>query len=210
MDQAGEIVDEVRVENANLDEFAQQYVGSKAAIEATSNYYTIYDQLDEHLGVVVADPYQTKAIGHAAVKNDRLDAKLLAYLRRAEMIAESYVPPEEIREQRALVRARKRLVEKRTDFKSEVHAVLDQHGATYTWDPFREEGREILASEDLTVGLVGRRPSLAWRSMWILVLPKPSFKFPNFLVSLLQLLLKFVDLFVSLLQLLFKIVNSLL
>jgi hypothetical protein len=34
-------------------------------------------------------------------ENDRLDAKLLAQLRRAGMIAESYVPPEELQERRA-------------------------------------------------------------------------------------------------------------
>ncbi|KOX95353.1 hypothetical protein AMR74_15585 [Halorubrum tropicale] len=61
------------------------------------------------------------------------------------MIAESYVPPEEHRERRALVRGRKRLVVKRTDFKNEVHAVLDKHGITYDWDPFSVNGREILA-----------------------------------------------------------------
>jgi transposase len=57
-------------------------------------------------------------IGLVEAKNDQLDAKLLAQLRRAEMIAESYVPPEEIRERRALVRGRKRRVEKRTDLKN--------------------------------------------------------------------------------------------
>lgn len=39
----GEIVDEVRVTNANLDEIAEKYAGSEAAIETTSNYFTIYD-----------------------------------------------------------------------------------------------------------------------------------------------------------------------
>jgi len=34
MDEAGEVVKEVRVENANLDDLAQQYAGSQAAIEA--------------------------------------------------------------------------------------------------------------------------------------------------------------------------------
>ena len=156
LDDDGEVVEEIRVKNANLDEIAEQYAGSQAVIEATSNYYTIYDTLDEYLDVVVADPYQTKAIGSAEVKNDRLDAKLLAQLRRAGMVAESYVPPEEIRERRALVRGRKRLVEKLTDFKNEVHAVLDHHGVEYSWNPFTEEGREILAGEDLSTGLVGR------------------------------------------------------
>ena len=105
--------------------------------------------------MVVADPIQTKAIGYAEVKNDRLNAKLLAQLRRADMIAESYVPSEDLRERRALVRGRKRLVEKRTDFKDEVHAVLDKHGISYNWDPFSVNGREILAGEDFSLGVVG-------------------------------------------------------
>lgn len=62
------------------------------------------------------------------MKNDRLDAKLLAQLRRADMIAQSYVPPDDIRELRSLVRGQKRLVEKRTNFKNEVHSLLDKEG----------------------------------------------------------------------------------
>jgi transposase len=157
LDDDGEVVDEARVQNASLEKVAEEYAGSKAAIEATSNYYTIYDTLEEYLDVVVADPTQTKAIGYAEVKNDRLDAKLLAQFRRAGMIAESYVPPEELRERRALVRGRKRLVEKRTDFKNEVHAVLDKEGISYDWDPFSVEGREILAGEDLALGTVAKQ-----------------------------------------------------
>ena len=156
LDEDSEVVEKVRVANANLDDIAKQYTGSKAVIEATGNYYTIYDTLDEHLDVVVADPGQTKAIRSAEVKNDRLDAKLREQLRRAEMVAESYVPPQEICERRALVRGRKRLVEKRTDFKNEVHAVLGKHGISYGWDPFSVEGREIFADEDLAVGPVAR------------------------------------------------------
>lgn len=78
LDDNDEIADEVRVENANLEEVARQYAGSKAAIEATSNYYTVYDTLNEYLDIVVADPSQTKALGIVEAKNDRLDAKLRA------------------------------------------------------------------------------------------------------------------------------------
>jgi len=67
-----------------------RYAGSKAAPEATGNYYPIYDTLDNHLDVQVADPRQTKGIGTAQIKNDRLDAKLLAQLCRGDMIAESH------------------------------------------------------------------------------------------------------------------------
>jgi len=73
------------------------------------------------------------------------------------MIAESYVPPEELRECRALVRGRKQLVEKRTDFKNEVHAVLDKEGISYDWDPFSIKRREILAGEGLAFGPVAEQ-----------------------------------------------------
>jgi transposase len=156
LDDDDEIHEEVRVRNANLDEIAQQYAGAEAAIEATSNYYAIYDTLDEYLDVVVADPNQTKALGVVEAKNDRLDAKLREQLRSAKLIAQSYVPPKEIRERRALVRGRKQLVEKQTDFKNQVHAILDQQGISYEWDPFSQKGREVLAGEDLSLGSVAR------------------------------------------------------
>lgn len=49
MDEAGKIVEEVRVQIANLNEFAKQYAGAEAVIEAISNYYHIHDTLSEHL-----------------------------------------------------------------------------------------------------------------------------------------------------------------
>ena len=55
LDEDGEVVDEGRVLDATLDEVAEQYAGSKVTIEATSNYYTIYDTLDEYPDMVVAD-----------------------------------------------------------------------------------------------------------------------------------------------------------
>ena len=62
MDEAGEIVEEVRVENANLDDLAQRYTGAQAALEATSNYYHIHDTLSEHLDVTVAHPKKINQI----------------------------------------------------------------------------------------------------------------------------------------------------
>jgi transposase len=45
-----------------------------------------------------------KAIAYAKVKNDKVDARTLADLLRADMIPESYVPDEKTREVRDLVR----------------------------------------------------------------------------------------------------------
>ncbi len=39
LDDDAEVVEEIRVKNANLDEVAEEYAGAKAVIEATSNYY---------------------------------------------------------------------------------------------------------------------------------------------------------------------------
>ncbi len=154
LDEDGEIVREVRVQNANLDDFGQEYAGADPAIEATGNYYTIYDTLDEHLDVTVADRNQTKAIRIAEIKNNRLNAKLLAQLRRAEMIADSYVPPDEICKRRSLVRASKRLVEKRTEFKNEVHTLLNKHRISLDKNVFSAKGREVLAGEDFALDRV--------------------------------------------------------
>jgi len=63
LDEDGAIVAEQRIDNDQFETLAETYAGSKAALEATSNYYTIYDTLDEHLDVQVADPNQTKRSG---------------------------------------------------------------------------------------------------------------------------------------------------
>ena len=92
MDEAGEIVEEVRVENANLDDLAQRYAGAQAAIEATSNYYHIHDTLSEYLDVTVAHPKELNLIADTDKKTDRVDAKELARMVRLNSVPESYVP----------------------------------------------------------------------------------------------------------------------
>jgi len=82
----GDVVDEVRVRNTNLDEFAQQYAGSEAVLEATSNYYHVYDTLSEYLDVTVAHPGKLKLIANADTKTDRVDAKELSRIRRLNSV----------------------------------------------------------------------------------------------------------------------------
>jgi transposase len=61
------------------------------------------------------------------VKNDRIDARVLADLVRAELIAESYVPDIEVREQRAVLRQRRSFVEDTVTVKNRVHILLDKY-----------------------------------------------------------------------------------
>ena len=144
MNEAGEIVEEVRVENTNLDEFAQQYAGAEATIEATSNYYHIYDTLSEYFDVAVAHPKELNLIADTDKKTDRVDAKELARMVRLNSVPESYVPTDEIREARALVRGRQNMVENRTEYANKIHGLLSDHGITEDVKPLSVEGREFL------------------------------------------------------------------
>ena len=144
LDESGEIVEEVRVENANLDDLAQRYAGAEAAIEATSNYYHIHDTLSEHLDVTVAHPGKLTLIADTDKKTDRVDAKELARMVRLNSVPESYVPTDEIREARALVRGRQKLVENRTEYANKIHGLLSEHGITREIKPLSVSGRESL------------------------------------------------------------------
>ena len=144
MDEAGEIVEEVRVDNANLDDLARRYAGAQAAIEATSNYYHIHDTLSKHLDVTVAHPKELTQIADTDKKTDRVDAKELARMLRLNSLPESYVPTDEIRQARALVRGRQGLVETRTEYANKIHGLLSDHGVGKDVKPLSVKGREFL------------------------------------------------------------------
>jgi hypothetical protein len=50
------------------------------------------------IDVKLANPMKTKAIAEARVKTDKLDARTLAHLLRSNLIAESYIAPDKVRE----------------------------------------------------------------------------------------------------------------
>lgn len=100
--------------------------------------------------MVLANPMKTKAIASARVKTDKVDARILAHLLRADLAAESYVPPGNVRELRALVRHRLSLVKMRTMVKNKVHAVTDKYGYRCEYsDMFGKAGMEWLRALEL-------------------------------------------------------------
>jgi len=78
-----------------------------------------------------------------------LTLKRLAVLLRVDALATSYIPPDEFREARKLVRRRKALVEDRTSAKNRVRSTLADRGISYDGDLFGQDGREFLADEEL-------------------------------------------------------------
>ena len=64
----GDVIEQVRVKNTDLEEIAQRYAGGEALLEATTNYFYIYDMLTEYLDVVVGHPSKLKAIAQTDKK----------------------------------------------------------------------------------------------------------------------------------------------
>ncbi|MDX1372767.1 MAG: transposase, partial [Nitrososphaeraceae archaeon] len=70
---------------------------------------------------------KTKAIAQARIKTDKLDARILAHLLRSDLIAQSYIAPDNVREDRSLLRLRINLVHDRTRVANRVHSLLDKY-----------------------------------------------------------------------------------
>ena len=84
------------------------------------------------------------------MKGDKVDARILAHLLRSSLVAESYVPPKELRDVRALVRHRASIVKMRTMVKNQVHALIDRYGFRCECsDLFGREGMKWLKPLEL-------------------------------------------------------------
>ena len=100
-------------------------------LEATTNTWTFYDQLAPQVGrCVVANPGLVKVIASARVKTDNRDVIRLAQLLAANLIPEVWVPPLEVRELRALLSHRRRLVKMRTMTRNRLNSVIHRYNLT--------------------------------------------------------------------------------
>lgn len=125
----GNLIQRMKVFNDReaMEQALRPYGGHplKAVIEATGNTYWMYHALREAgCEVVVAHPLKTRAIASAKVKNDRLDANVLADLLRADLIPQSYIPSEEVRALREMTRHHIALTQMRTRIKNRLHGLL--------------------------------------------------------------------------------------
>ena len=136
LEEDGELLDEIRFANdpEGIEEFAGKLTtlrdDVRAVVESTGNLWIqIHDRLEEHgFDVALSNPFKTRLIAEAKVKTDKVDARTLASLLRADMIPTCYVPGEELRSRRELLRHRLNLVKTRTEVKNRIHGLLDKHG----------------------------------------------------------------------------------
>jgi transposase len=100
----------------------------EVVVEATGNAMAVVRVLSPYVArVIVANPLQVKAIAHARIKTDKIDAGVLAWLRAADFLPEVWVPDAETERLRRLVAHRNQVVRHRTRVKNEIHAILAAH-----------------------------------------------------------------------------------
>lgn len=97
-------------------------------LEATTNAWYVHDLLAPRVGrVVVAHPSQVKLIAAAMVKTDKKDTMTLAKLLAVNLIPAVWVPPAHVRDLRALLAHRRRLVSQQTQCKNRLQSVLHRN-----------------------------------------------------------------------------------
>src|SRR2546426_981085 len=154
LDADGHLVESRKLgtEKWELEEFFGKVAKPAAlAVEATFNWYYFLNVI-EPLGLELhlVHPWKTRAIASARIKHDKLDSRVLAELLRTGFLAEAWIAPRAVREQRQLLRYRVHTVQWATRAKNSIHGVLNRNGIRLPLgSPFGPRGREFLSEVEL-------------------------------------------------------------
>src|SRR6185503_465666 len=119
-----------KVSLVEFEGWAKKYLRrtDEVVLEATTNAWYLYDLLEPLVArVVVCHPPQVKLIATALVKTDKKDTMTLAKLLAVGMIPPVWVPPVHVRELRALINHRQRLIAQQTRSKNRLRSLLQRH-----------------------------------------------------------------------------------
>lgn len=123
----------LRPRNVEMEDFAKWAEQNlrktdEVVLEATTNTWEVYDVIVPLVRrVVVAHPAEVKQIANARVKTDQQDVLRLIRLLMADIVPEVWVPPLEVRQLRALISYRWRLVKMSTAIQNRLHSLLHRH-----------------------------------------------------------------------------------
>ena len=125
VDDTDTIVKQERLRNVPdliLAYFASLPGPHKAVVECTAGWYWLSDLLEAHgIELILAHAKYLKAISYAKVKTDKVDARTLAHLLRLDAIPQAHKIRRDLRDFRDVMRARLRLVQKRTSCYVSIH-----------------------------------------------------------------------------------------
>jgi transposase len=124
----------------------------EVVLEATFHSWAIWALLAPHAGrAVVANPLQVKAIAHARVKTDKVDAHMLAQLLRTRFIPEVEMPDAATWALRELVSHRRFLGRQRVALRNRVASLVNGRLYHCPWESlFGAAGRKWLAQQEFS------------------------------------------------------------
>ena len=124
--------------------------GTPVAFEAAFGWSWLAELLEDYgFEAHMVHPLRCKAIASARLKNDKVDAAILAQLLRADLLPEAWIAPAKVRQLRALLRHRISLVRLATQARNRIHAVAADHGYDRSASYWTGPGRGWLAELDL-------------------------------------------------------------
>jgi transposase len=143
-----------KVSLAELEGWAKKQLRPTDAVvlEATSNAWYFYDLLEPLGGrVVVGHPPHIKLIAAALVKTDKKDTMTLAKFLAVGLIPPVWVPPQQVRELRALISHRQRLISQQSRTKNRLRSLLQrQHIGPTGGELFSQANRAWWLKLDLS------------------------------------------------------------
>jgi transposase len=125
-----EVMSPRRVPLVRLDSWVRKTLTPQDAVvlEMTTNAFQLYDDLLPHVhSVTVVHPPHAALITRAQVMTDKIAARTLAKLHAVGLLPSVWIPPLEVRDHRALVAQRTKMVRLSTQAKNRLHAVLHRH-----------------------------------------------------------------------------------
>lgn len=153
VDEAGQVLKNRNVVNGVdtvLSVIGEYPTHTPVAFEAAYGWGWLVELLDDYgYQPHLVHPTRCKAIASARLKNDKVDAAILAQLLRADLLPEAWIAPAATRQLRALLRHRVQLVRLRTLLRNRIHAVLADHGQDRPAGAWSGPGRDWLAGLEL-------------------------------------------------------------
>ena len=135
LDAQGMILERGRIDHLCPEQFVwlvRRWPGCRVVFEACMNWHWLLEILEEAMpreDIVLANPFKTRIIAEAQIKTDKVDARILADLLRANLIAKVHICGKATRDLKEMLRQRCFFVRQRTMVRNRIHRLLGaQHG----------------------------------------------------------------------------------
>ena len=142
-----------KIPNEQLEDWIAKHLHPTDAVvlEMSTNTYLFYDTLVPHAGSVIAvHPPNVRLVTGVKVKTDKKAALTLAQLHAAGLLSGVWIPPVEVRELRAVIAQRSKMVRLSTQAKNRLNSLLHRTHRERPAQPFKPENKSWWEALPLT------------------------------------------------------------